>query len=520
MEAINNFFINLGAVLDEKLLNGKPPFFAETFTVGGMEISNLFAIALGLAALFFLVLLAAIIAVACATKGRGGKVRTSKEVKTEQTDVQDAQPAQDDAEYLAVAEGNAEATGQSELNVYGGISEGQAKSFDEQEAQPEQAEEAAPVQEEQAVDEIALVVADEIEPIQEAQEPAQDEAATAQEAESEETLAAPEQAEAVEEAPKAENVPAAVVEEPKAEEPVAAKESKAEEAKEEKTAVEAAVKETKEKPMKEAKPKVEKKEKKPSTEGLVGKFEIALAIDGYRFCLYASNGQLMYESVGFTSIEGCKKGIETFRKTLREMPYSITKDKRGRFRFVFNKKYQGETYTDKPAATRAAESVKRWGADAKVIVTYPTDEEMKVYQDSLNNQRDKSDVDWTAVAKAEANAKKSGKIVTEAEMNGDEVYGYRFYLFANNAQILYTSALYASPATAAGAIDAFKRAVYIGNFYIDEDKTKHFRYILRGNNITYVGESYANKSQAEKSIESVKNFVRTAIVMPYVPDAD
>lgn len=277
------------------------------------------------------------------------------------------------------------------------------------------------------------------------------------------------------------------------------------------------MKEEKEKKAKEP----EKKEPKKTAEAnLIGKFEISLAVDGYRFCLYANNGQLMYESVGFVSIEGCKKGIETFRKTLREMPYSITRDKRGRYRFVFNKKYQGETYPDKPSATRAAESVKRWGADAKVVVNFPTDEEMQAYQERLNAMRDKSDVDWDAVAKEEASVKKSGKFVIEAEMNGDEIYGYRFYLLANNAQILYTSALYASPATATSAIDAFKRAVYIGNFYIDEDKTKHFRYILRGNNITYVGESYTNKLQAEKSVESVKNFVKSAQIVPYTPDAE
>ena len=274
---------------------------------------------------------------------------------------------------------------------------------------------------------------------------------------------------------------------------------------------------TKEEPMKDEK---EKKAPKKADANVVGKFEISLAIDGYRFCLYANNGQLMYESVGFVSIEGCKKGIETFRKTLREMPYSITRDKRGRYRFVFNKKYQGETYPDKASATRAAESVKRWGADAKVVVNFPTDEELHVYQERLNAMRDKSDVDWDAVAKEEAAIKKSGKFVIEAEMNGDEIYGYRFYLLANNAQILYTSALYANPATATSAIDAFKRAVYIGNFYIDEDKTGHFRYILRGNNITYVGESYTSKTQAEKSVDSVKNFVKSAQLIPYTPDND
>lgn len=261
---------------------------------------------------------------------------------------------------------------------------------------------------------------------------------------------------------------------------------------------------------------VQEQEDKKAKKGLIGTFEVSLCLDGYRFCLYASNKQLMYESVGFTSIEGAMKGIETFRKTLQECPYIITSDKYGRFRYVFNKRYQGENYTSAASAQSAAESVKRWAENAKVIVRNPKPEEIDAYKKGLEGLRTKDDVDWDEVARVEAAERKMGKFTVEEDGNGDEVIGYRFYLIANNAQILYTSAIYTSAAGALKAIDTFKRAVYVGNFYVDVDKFGHFRYILRSNaTTTYVGESYTTRARAESSIESVKKFVKCATIVPF-----
>ena len=57
-------------------------------------------------------------------------------------------------------------------------------------------------------------------------------------------------------------------------------------------------------------------------------------------------------------------------------------------------------------------------------------------------------------------------------------------------------------------------AAYVGNFFVDRDKFGNFRYVLKniGSAPSFIGESYDNKPQCEKIIESVRNFIVTATV--------
>ena len=63
-------------------------------------------------------------------------------------------------------------------------------------------------------------------------------------------------------------------------------------------------------------------------------------------------------------------------------------------------------------------------------------------------------------------------------------------------------------------MESFKRAAYVGNFFVDRDKFGNFRYVLKniGSAPSFIGESYDNKPQCEKIIESVRNFIVTATV--------
>ena len=478
--------------------------------LGSVDVNRFFIILAAAALALIIILLSIIIAAAVKhskKKGKGNKKNGKAEVVN--NTIPQAQPKQNDE--LIVVEAKHE-----ELKV-------ERKAADAvQERQPEpQQEEEEPKQEE--VHEQAVAVKDE------PQENANEVHVI------EDDQPAQEEVPAVEELPAVEEVKEEPAEEPKQEEAKEqddewdfldvdvepAKEEKPEEPKQEEIKAEQPAEEPKQEPKKEAVAaaavKANTKEKEPSMEKKVfGTFEISLCIDGYRFRLYANNKQLLYESTGFTTVDGALKGIETFRKTVAESPCFITKDKFDRFRYIFNKRYQGENYTTAKSAASAAESVKRFAPDAKLNVIDPSQEELAAYIDRKTNQRTKADVDWDKVAKEEANAKPMGKLFVDEELADEEIIGYRYFLVANNGQILYTSAIYASNKSAKEGIEAFKRAVYIGNFYIDEDKFGHFRYILRGEgNSTYVGESYTSKASAENAAKSVAKFV---VCAPFVND--
>ena len=92
--------------------------------------------------------------------------------------------------------------------------------------------------------------------------------------------------------------------------------------------------------------------------------------------------------------------------------------------------------------------------------------------------------------------------------------GIKFDLKASNGQVIATSEVYTTEAACRNGIDSFKRAAYIGNFFVDRDKFGNYRYVLKnvGSAPAFIGESYDNKPQCEKIIESVKNFIVSATV--------
>ena len=241
----------------------------------------------------------------------------------------------------------------------------------------------------------------------------------------------------------------------------------------------------------------------------VGKYEFELEVDGFHFYLVANNGQVLFDSPSFTTLVGALKGIETFKKTVAEGEFAIRADKYDRYRFVLARKYYGENYTTKDQCQKCAESVKNFANNARIIRYTPTKEAVAAFEASKVSKRTPDEIDWKAVEKLEANTPKMGKF--EICKESDQ---YAFYLLANNGQILYSSRYYANEAACRKGIESFKRAAYVGNFFVDRDKFGNYRYVLKniGSAPAFIGESYDNKPQCEKIIESVKKFIVTATV--------
>ncbi|MBR2722553.1 MAG: DUF1508 domain-containing protein [Clostridia bacterium] len=243
---------------------------------------------------------------------------------------------------------------------------------------------------------------------------------------------------------------------------------------------------------------------------VVGKYEFALEVDGFHFYLLANNGQMLFDSPSFTTLTGALNGIKAFRKAVSGGKLEIHEDKYKRYRFILDNKYYGENYSSKEQCVRCVDSLKKFADNAKIIRYLPDREAVRAFEYAKNCKRSPDDIDWNAVAKAEAQAQKMGKFELNQEGEGQ----FCFYLLANNGQILYSSRCYANEAAARRGIESFKRAVYVGNFFVDRDKFGNYRYVLKniGSAPSFIGESYENKSQCEKIIESVKKFVITASV--------
>lgn len=242
----------------------------------------------------------------------------------------------------------------------------------------------------------------------------------------------------------------------------------------------------------------------------VGKYEFNLEVDGYHFYLVANNGQVLFDSPSFTTLLGALNGIKTFKKTVANSDYVVKADKYDRFRFIFANKYYGENYTTKEQCMKSGESVKNFANNARILPYTPEKEAVAAFEAAKSTKKKPEDINWAAVAKAEAEAEKMGKFEISREENGE----YCFYLLANNAQILYSSRYFANEAACRRGIESFKRAAYVGNFFVDRDKFDNYRYVLKniGSAPSFIGESYDNKPQCEKIIESVKSFIVTATI--------
>ena len=247
-----------------------------------------------------------------------------------------------------------------------------------------------------------------------------------------------------------------------------------------------------------------------SSSKAVGKYEFNLEVDGYHFYLIANNGQILFESPSFTTLLGALSGLDTFKRTVAREEFVVRVDKYKRYRFILARKYYGENYASKDQCQKCVESVKNFASCAKILYYKPSAEALKRFEEAKNAKRTPEDIDWKAVERAEKDAPRMGKFEICREGDGN----YSFYLLANNGQILYSSRYYANEAACRRGVESFKRAAYVGNFFVDKDKFGNYRYVLKniGSAPAFIGESYDNKPQCEKIIDSVKNFIVSATV--------
>lgn len=268
--------------------------------------------------------------------------------------------------------------------------------------------------------------------------------------------------------------------------------------------------------LEEAKDKTMKNQDDVITKTVVGKLNYYLTESGYYFSLDANNGQELFVSYSYTSLDGAMKGFETFAKAVKEGKFIVIQDKNGRFKYILNKKYQGPNYKNRAACENSIASVKKFAQSYKVNVIEPDEETKKAFAEYLEELKNSKDIDWEQIAKEEAATPKSGSFEIE---EGED--GYRFYLYANNRQILYSSNIYSQAKTCASGIEAFKKAVYGGVVVIEKDKFGNYRYILRNSTtVTYAGESFNNEASARSSFESVKRFVKSASIVPFKKKVD
>ncbi len=257
---------------------------------------------------------------------------------------------------------------------------------------------------------------------------------------------------------------AAPVEEEKPAKKAAAKKAPAKKAaKEEAPAEEPAKEEVKEEKAEEPAKKAPAKKAPAAKAKNAGKIEFDLRVDGYHFEVSAINGQLMYESQGFASLDTAQSGFETFKKALETGTATVYQDKRKLWRFVINKRYVGEGYKTRAQAEAAIESVKRDALLGAVCDCIEDPEEKAAFAAAKKNFNKGTGVDWDEVLKAPA--KTFGKF----EINGRADRGYYFSLFANNGQLLFCSRYYASEDSCVDAITTFKKACHLNIFFIDKE---------------------------------------------------
>ncbi len=106
-----------------------------------------------------------------------------------------------------------------------------------------------------------------------------------------------------------------------------------------------------------------------------GKWIITEENGRFTATLHASNGELMLAGESYSSLSGCKSGIETLKKNIENDNYAINVDKNGNFVFkIFSTANRllcvGEGYGTREQCEKAFASVKRFAKTATIIVAH------------------------------------------------------------------------------------------------------------------------------------------------------
>ena len=241
---------------------------------------------------------------------------------------------------------------------------------------------------------------------------------------------------------------------------------------------------------------------------ITGKFELCnSSLGGFRYHLLANNGQLLYESRDYKTIETCRDAIAKFVNSVEKGAFSIKADKFGNYKYSLksatsnNVIYVGESYTTKKSCLSSVESVKRFApvspvVDATIADFTATATPFEIPAEAVEAVRNKQGA--------------IGKWVIDNADSEDPSSPFVFLLYANNGQLLYESRDYKSYDNCRKGVDAFVSAVENGYFIIDDDKFGRYKFFLRskktGSQAEYVGQNYVDRPSCESSAVSVYKF--------------
>lgn len=236
-----------------------------------------------------------------------------------------------------------------------------------------------------------------------------------------------------------------------------------------------------------------------STSGrYAGKYVIMCENDQYRYQLFASNGQSLIISEGYTTEKGCRNGIQTVKKNITEGIVKIDSDKHDKYFFTLVSKQnrilcQSASYTTKESAVKASESFKKFALTDNIIF----DENAK----GVISSGERADVEFEE--------KDSGKYEIREDSNGN---GFIYVLKASNNVEIVTSQDYSTYAGAKEAMERFREAVYQGEFLIIKDKNNNYQFKLynQSKRLVVAGEVYESKQQVLSTIVSIKSFAKLA----------
>lgn len=254
-----------------------------------------------------------------------------------------------------------------------------------------------------------------------------------------------------------------------------------------------------------------KEEKQPGgnmENKITGKFEICNSdLGGYNYLLLANNGQLLYESKSYKSVESCREAIENFIDAVKAGRFTIRADKFRNYKFILKSPtsntllYIGESFSTESSCKNNIESVKRFAPVSQIIDRTEEDFVAKFVQYEIPKEVIKSVKEGSgAVGKWEITR------IDETSKNSP----YVFLLFANNGQLLYESRDYKTPSSCLNGLKTFVNTVETGYFVIDPDKSGRYKFVLRSksanSSMEYYGQNYDTQRACANSIDSVYHF--------------
>ena len=118
------------------------------------------------------------------------------------------------------------------------------------------------------------------------------------------------------------------------------------------------------------KEKVDKSKNQPLKLGMNGKFEISTDGEVFYFSLFASNGQMLYDSRPYANEKSCRAAIQTFKQNVLNNPLDVRRDKTGNHRWFYVNGptyFMGIAYRSYDSAERNAQSVKKFAQTAIIV---------------------------------------------------------------------------------------------------------------------------------------------------------